>query len=168
VNWYCVHTKPQREEQVAAYCRSNLGLETYYPKLRQHKTIRRVRKLVTSPLFPRYFFCRFDPVAHYRAVRYAPDTLDLVHLGSAPAIVSSDIISELRAWAGEALDIITIRSPLRPGDPVEITDGPLQGLHAVILHSSEDRDRVAILLSLLDCDAQMTISRSQVRRKGDV
>lgn len=163
-NWYCLHTKPQKEAQVAAFCRDNLQLETYFPKLRQYKTIRRVRKLVTSPLFPRYLFCRFDPSVSYRAVRYAPETLDIVHLGEKPAVVQNGLIDDLRSWAGEAFDIINIRSPLNPGDQVEITSGPMRGLSATILHSQDDRDRVAILLSILQHGAQLTISRSQIRR----
>jgi transcriptional antiterminator RfaH len=163
VNWYCIHTRPKKEEQVAAYCRDTLALETYYPRLRQQKTIRRQRRQVVSPLFPRYLFCRFEPSASYRSVRYAPDAIDLVHVGTKPAVVTDRLIAELKHWAGDAIDIVTIHPPLRPGDPVEITEGPLTGF-ATILHTSDDRDRVAILLSLLQCGAQMVISRSQIRR----
>lgn len=162
--WYCIHTKPQKEQQVASFCRENLGLETYYPRLRQKKTIRRVRREVIGPLFPRYFFCRFDPAQHYRSVRYAPDAIDLIHSGDAPAVVPESIIEDLKKWAGDALDILTIHPPLKPGQQVEITDGPLRGMPAVILHIHDDRDRVAVLLSLLQHGAQMTISRSQIRQ----
>lgn len=163
-NWYCIHTKPQKEQQVAAYCRDTLQLETYFPRLREHRTIRRVRRLVTGPLFPRYLFCRFDLATSYRAVRYAPDTADVIHRGSHPAVVDELLIDELKHWAGDALDVISIRPPLRPGDAVEIVDGPMRGLSAVVLHSADDRDRVAILLSILQCGAQMTISRSQIKK----
>jgi transcription antitermination factor NusG len=164
VNWFCIHSKPQKESQIANYCREKLGLETYYPRLRQTKTIRRVRRSVTSPLFPRYLFCRFDLSLAYRAVRYAPDVLDLVHTGSEPSVVSDALIDDLRSWAGEELDVITICSPLTAGDTVEVVDGPMRGLSAVILHASDDRDRVAVLLTILQHGAQMTLSRSQIRR----
>lgn len=164
MNWYCVHTKPQKEEQVAYYCRDTLHLETFYPRLRQYRTVRSSRRIVTGPLFPRYLFCRFDPAVSYRAVRYAPETVDLVHFGGALAVLKDSLISELKQWAGDAVDVITIRPDLRPGDSVEIIDGPLRGLPAVILYTNDERDRVAILLSLLQCGAQMTISRSKLRR----
>ena len=166
LSWYCLHTKPQKEAQVAAYCRENLQLETYFPRLRQYRTIRRVRRLVTAPLFPRYLFCRFDPATSYRAVRYAPDALDIVHFGERPAVVDDGLIANLQSWAGDALDIISIRPPLKPGDAVEIIDGPMRGLSATILYIQDDRDRVAILLSILQCGAQMTISRSQIQKTG--
>ncbi|HVU32369.1 MAG TPA: transcription termination/antitermination NusG family protein [Opitutaceae bacterium] len=164
MHWYCVHTRPKKEPQVVDYCRNMLGLETYYPRLRQQKTIRRVRRVVTNPLFPRYFFCRFDAPTSYRQVRYAPETIDIVHVGRHPAVVNPSLIDELKQWAGDAVDVVTLQPTLRPGDRVEITDGPMRGLSAVILHASEDRDRVAILLSILECGAQMTISRSGLKR----
>ncbi len=164
MNWYCIHTRPKKEQQIAAHLSDSIGLETYYPRLRQYRTIRRVRKLVTSPLFPRYFFCRFDAAINFRAVRYAPDVIDVVRTGAVPSIVDDSLIDELRRWAGDAGDVITMTSPLRAGDNVEITSGPLRGLSAVILRTSDDRDRVGILLSLLNADAQMSISRSLLRR----
>lgn len=163
MHWYCVHTRPKKEAQVVSYCNNMLGLETYFPRLRQYKTIRRVRRLVTEPLFPRYFFCRFEAPVSYRQVRYAPETIDIVHVGRHPAIVESSLIDDLKGWAGEAVDVLTLQPTFRAGDRVEITDGPMRGLPAVILHASDDRDRVAILLSILECGAQMTISRSELR-----
>jgi transcriptional antiterminator RfaH len=162
MNWYCVHTKPKREQQVAAYLHERLALETYFPRFKRQKTIRRVRRMVTGPLFPRYLFTRFDFSKEYRAIRYAPDVLEIVSTGSRPAIVADSLIKELKCWAGEALDLITLQPDLGPGDRVEITDGPLRGFPAVILHAKNDSDRVAILLSLLASDAKMTISRSQL------
>ncbi len=164
MNWYCVHTRPQREEQAAGYYRETLGLETYYPRLRRQKTIRRVRRIVTGPLFPRYLFCRFDLAPHYRAVRYAPEVIDVVTFGGGPAVVEDALIEELRSWAGEGVDVITLQPSLRPGDRVEITDGPMRGLQAVILHGRDDRGRVTVLLSILECRAQMMISRTQLAR----
>jgi transcriptional antiterminator RfaH len=159
MNWYCLHTKPQRESQVESYCRHTLGVETYYPQLRVYRTIRRVRRLVVGPLFPRYFFCRFEPAHSFRAVRYAPESLGIVNVGGEPAIVADSLIAELRQWAGNTLDQCAVRPSLCSGDAVEITEGPLRGFSAVILRADDDRDRVAILLSLLNSGATTTIRR---------
>jgi transcriptional antiterminator RfaH len=165
LNWFCVHTKPRREEALAAYCRDTLGLETYFPRVRGHRTIRRVRRLVTAPLFPRYVFCRFNAATSFRAVRYAPDALDVIHRGSIPAAVDDRLIAELQAWAGEAVDIISLHPPLKPGDAVDIVDGPMRGLSATIVQCQEDRDRVALLLSILTSEAQVNIPREHLRRR---
>jgi len=166
MNWYCVHTRPLKEQQVATHFHQMLGLELYFPRLRRQKTIRRIRRVVTSPLFPRYLFCRFDPLLRYRAVRYAPDVIEVVRFGEYPAVVGDGIIETLKDWAGESVDIITLQPDLSPGDQVEITDGPMRGLHAVILNSRNDRERVTVLLSILECGARMLIGRSQLARVG--
>lgn len=164
--WFCVHTKPRQEAQVSHYLRENLGLEIYLPRLREHRTIRRVRRVVTKPLFPRYLFCRFDAGLQYRAVRHAPDVLDVVRFGQQPAPVSDAIIEELRTWAGTERDIITIDDGFNVGDVVTIKAGPMRGLQAVISQARSDRDRVAILLSTLEYQAQVLISRSLLELAG--
>lgn len=164
MDWYCIHTRPKKEEQVAAYCRRMLGLETYYPRLREQKVIRRVRKSVVGPLFPSYLFCRFEASSSYRSVRYAPEAIDIVRSGGQPAAVSLGLIQELKAWVGDAIDAVALRPALQPGDTVQVISGPLRGLPAVILRARDERDRVAILLSILQCGAQMLVSESELRR----
>jgi transcriptional antiterminator RfaH len=164
VNWYCVHTKPRKERRVAEHLRETLDLETYFPRLRRRKTIRRVRRVVTEPLFPRYLFCRFDFAARYSAVKYAPDSLGVVSFGRVPAIVDDALVEALRGWAGETLDIITIEPGFRPGDLVEITDGPMRGLQAVIVSDRNDRERVSVMLSILERQVPAMIDRSQINR----
>lgn len=162
VHWYCLYTKPQKEAQVAKYCAEHLGLETYFPRLREQRIVRRQRKLVTGPLFPRYMFCRFELSAFYRAVRYAPEAANVVCAGNAPAVVADELIEGLRLWAGDETDVITLRPALRSGDTVEVVAGPLQGLSGIILSNCE-RDRVRILLRFLECGAQITVSRAEVK-----
>jgi transcriptional antiterminator RfaH len=166
MNWYCIHTRPLKEQLVASHFEEMLGLETYFPRLRRLKTIRRVRRVVTNPLFPRYLFCRFDPFLGYRAVRYTPEVIAVVRFGEHPAVVDDAIIETLKDWAGESVDIITLQPDLSPGDQVEITDGPMRGLQAIILNSRHDSDRVTVLLSILECGARMMIGRSQLARVG--
>jgi transcriptional antiterminator RfaH len=164
MHWYCLHTKPLKEAQIVEYLGQTLALETYFPKLRQSKVIRRVRRVVTRPLFPRYLFCRFDPSLQYRAVRYAPDVIEVVHFGEQPTIVAPGIIDTLRSWAGDSVDVLTVRPPLKIGDTVSITDGPMRGLEAIIVQERSDSDRVAVLLATLQFQAQVLISRSQLER----
>jgi len=160
VNWFCIHTRPARERPIVRYCNDHLGLETYFPQLRRPKIVRRVRREVVEPLFPRYFFCRLDAAQHFRAVRYAPDVIDVVCFGGCPAIVDESIVSQLRAWAGNYLDIIAIEPGLQVGDTVRITTGPFQGLEAIVQQATNHTGRVAVLLSILSCGARLTIDRS--------
>jgi len=160
--WLCVHTRPRKEAGAEQYCRDVLGLDTYYPKLKRLKTIRRVKRTVIGPLFPRYFFCRLNLSRNFRAVQYAPQVLGVVGFGGRPTVVDDAIIHQLQQWAGETVDVVTVRPGLRAGDLVEISDGPLRGLQAVVLQEMSDRDRVAVLLSTLGCQARLIVSRSQL------
>ena len=160
--WLCVHTRPRREIGAEQYCRESLGLDTYYPRLKRLKTIRRVKRWVVGPLFPRYFFCRLNLAQSFRAVQYAPQVLGVVSFGGRPTVVDETVIDQLKQWAGEAVDVVTVRPGFRPGDLVEIADGPLRGLQAVVLQEMSDRDRVAVLLSTLGCQARLIVSRSQL------
>lgn len=163
MNWYCIHTRPLKEDATSQYYRNSIGLETYCPHLRETRLIRRVRRSVTRPLFPRYLFCRFEPALHYRAVRYAPDAIDVVHCGRAPTIVSDELIHELKSWVGEALETDRLQPKLNPGDMVVIEQGPLMGLRAVVQHGVSDSERVTVLLSCLDWGARTVVPRTQLR-----
>jgi transcriptional antiterminator RfaH len=163
VHWYCLHTKPLKEAQVASYCTAQLGLQTYFPRLRQHRVIRRQRRFVIRPLFPRYLFCRFDAAILYRAVRYAPEILDIVSSGNAPTVVPEVLIENLQSWAGNEVDIFTLQPTFRVGDQVEVTGGPLQGFSGTILKEVEERARVIILLSFLHNGAHLSVDRRDLR-----
>lgn len=149
MSWYCLYTKPQAEPQVAAYCRTVLGTEVYLPRLRRHQVIRRQRRVVTGPLFPRYLFCHLDPTLSYRAVRYAPAVVDVVTRSGEPTVVSDELVNDLRRWAGELLDTTRATHAWGLGEHVRIADGPLLGVTGTIVHLSDDGARVDLLLQLL-------------------
>ena len=166
MNWYCVHTRPLKETRACAHLSENLRLETYFPLLRRQRTIRRVNRIVTGPLFPRYIFCRFDYTQWYRAVRYAPEVIDVVSFGDCPAAVDQRLIDGIKEWAGDTVDLINATPTLRPGDRVQIIDGPMRGLEAVIHSEMNGRERVAVILSILEREIHTSISRWQVAKVG--
>ena len=113
MNWYCIHTKPKNEKLVEHYLQNELGLETYYPRLKRKKTIRRVRHEVLETLFPRYLFCKLDLAESYRAVTYGRDVIEVVSTGDHPTEVSGQTIEHIREWAGSEGDIITLEPERR-------------------------------------------------------
>ena len=163
MNWFCVHTKPGKESFVEHYLEDRLGLDCYFPRLKRKKIIRRVKRIVTEPLFPRYLFCQLDLASSYRAVRYARDVVNIVNSGERPTVVDDRTINQLKRWAGENNNIITVEpKPFEAGKSVEITSGPMQGLEAIFLHETNQSERVAILLNLMGAESKTVISRSQV------
>lgn len=161
-NWYCIHTKPRKEAAAEIYFREKLGLEAYYPRLKRRKTVRRVKRWVVGPLFPRYLFCRFELAEHYRMVRYSHEVIGVVSFGESPVVVESAVVDQVKSWAGEAVDVVTIRPNPKPGDTVEIADGAFRGLRAVVERDMCDQQRVALLLTTLTYHARIVVSRDQI------
>jgi transcriptional antiterminator RfaH len=162
MNWYAIHTKP-RQEALAQMGLRREGIETFYPKLRRRKTIRRVRKWVTGPLFPCYIFAKFDVVVSGRLVKYANGITNIVSFGGKPAIVDAAIISAIEDHAED--NVVTLSPPsFTPGDRVEIQTGPLRGLQGVFESELSDRDRVIVLLEVLAQGARVEIPRDLVEK----
>jgi transcriptional antiterminator RfaH len=160
MNWYAIHTKP-RQEGLAQVSLQREAVETFFPKLRRRRTIRRVRRWVTGPLFPCYIFARFDAEKSRRLVRYANGVTNIVSFGNKPAVVDEAIVSAILEHARE--DVVTVKPPtLKAGDMVEIQDGPLRGLHGIFEREMGDSERVVVLLETIASAARVQLARDQV------
>jgi len=162
MNWYAIHAKP-RQESVAVLSLQREKVETFFPQLRRKRTIRRVRKWVTGPLFPGYFFARFDAQRDARLVRYASGVIKVVSFGDQPAIVEDAIIEAIQQHAEE--NVVTVSPlPFKPGDVVEIQTGPLRGFQGVFEREMSDQERVVVLLDTLASSTRVQIAREQLEK----
>ena len=162
MNWYAIHAKP-RQESVAVLSLQREKVETFFPQLRRKRTIRRVRKWVTGPLFPGYFFARFDVQRDARLVRYASGVIKVVSFGDQPAIVEDAIIEAIQQHAEE--NVVTVSPlPFKPGDVVEIQTGPLRGFQGVFEREMSDQERVVVLLDTLATSTRVQIAREQLEK----
>ncbi len=158
--WYAVNTKPQHE-RVAELSLQKLGVETFYPQLKQRKVIRRRAETRIGPLFPRYLFARFQLDTHYRAVTYARGVRNIVTFGTLPATVEDEIIEGIRARLHDGY--LTVPAPsFMPGEIIRIQTGPLQGLEAVFVREMSDHERVVLLLRRLTYQARVVLPFEQV------
>ena len=160
MHWYAVRTKPNHERQ-AELSVQRLGVETFYPQMKQRRVIRRREQMIIGSLFPGYLFARLNLAIHYRAAKYARGVLDLVAFGSIPAIVDDEIIEGMRARLRDGC--LTLPAPaLTPGEVVRIQAGPLQGLEAVFEREMSDHQRVVLLLRTLTYQARVVLPFEQV------
>jgi len=142
-SWIVAQAKRHKERAV----QSNLLREripAYVPLLRQWP-----RPAVGSdvgPMFPGYVFCQ--PAAHqFATITSCSGVVRVVNFGDGPARVGAEVIAYLRSRAG-ADGVIEI-NPVVAGREVTITDGPLRGLAAVVERRLTARQRVLVLLELL-------------------
>jgi transcriptional antiterminator RfaH len=160
MDWYAVHTKPHQED-VAELNLQRLGVETFFPRLKQDKVLRRRRQSVTGPLFPGYLFARFNLDTHYRAVNYAQGVRRMVTFGAAPVSVAEEVIDSIKSRACDGY--VTMQPPsFKPGQVVRIHEGPLRGLEAVFEQEMSDHQRVVLLLQTLSYSARIVVNLEYV------
>jgi transcription antitermination factor NusG len=138
-----LRAKRHRERQVRAALERD-DVPVYLPMVREWP-----RPAVGGdvlPMFPGYLFCQPAPEQRER-VETTSGVAGFVRFGERAATVPPEVIGYLRSRAGSD-GIITLDLDLA-GRQVTITDGPLRGLSAVIDRRMTARQRVLVLLDLL-------------------
>ena len=158
--WYAVSTKPHHERR-AELNLQRLGVETFNPQFKESKVIRRVRRVVTVPLFPGYLFVKVDLDNQFRAVSYAKGVRRIVTFGLTPAKVDEELIEAIKGRLSSG-EMITPVRVLKAGQTVKIQDGPLGGLHAVFEREMTGQQRAVLLLRTLAYQARIVVPLEQV------
>jgi transcriptional antiterminator RfaH len=116
---------------------------------------------VTEALFQNYLLAKFDLLVSLRHVQAARGVRGVVHFGSRWPTIPEAAIKELQtAMAGQ--DLRVVEDTLRPGDAVQIADGVMHGLQAVVRRVMPARQRVAVLLDFLGRQVSVELDRSQL------
>lgn len=157
-NWYAVHTKPCQEELAAMHIR-RLGLEVILPQTRRKAVVWGASKETIRPLFPCYLFARFCPARYLRLIRYVRGARAVVSSGGVPLPIDEEIIGSIRSRLGEDGYVRITAEPLRVGDRVRVSGGPLEGLVGIYERELSDSRRVTILLQAIEYQARLTIEK---------
>lgn len=155
--WYAVQLNPNKDA-LAAWHLQNQGFSVFAPRLQ--KTIRHARQFrsVTVPLFPGYLFVSID-ARHdrWRAINGTLGVRSLVMSGDRPLPISEPTMAELRRQFADQSE----QAPLRPGDAVEVTSGPLTGLVGK-MQRLDGSARVKVLMDLLGAEIGVSLPRGAV------
>src|SRR5882762_10137474 len=94
--WYVVQTHVHSENKAAAHLLRQ-GYDVYLPRyLKRRRHARRVEN-VPAPLFPRYLFVGFDAMtARWHSIQSTQGVSGLVCNNNAPAVLSANVVAELR------------------------------------------------------------------------
>jgi transcriptional antiterminator RfaH len=153
-----VVTAHRHREAVARVRLVQQGLETYLPLLRRWP-----RPPVGSdvgPLFPGYVFVRAAR-AHFHRITHTPGVGGLIVFGGEPARLDDGVIDFLRSR--EEPDGIIEARPLPSGSAVRVSDGPWRGLVAVLERRVSARERVLVLLDILQRQTCVEMPETWVR-----
>jgi transcriptional antiterminator RfaH len=143
--WFCLRAQPKREH-IAAACLHHISeVEVFCPRVRFRKRTSRGLVWFVESMFPGYLFARFDYATLYRRIRQIPGVRGFVQFGDRLALLPDALISEIKSHTGKD-EVIDINRGLEPGQKVQISQGPFQGLEALVTRLINARDRVEILI----------------------
>jgi transcriptional antiterminator RfaH len=165
IDWHAVMSRPKAEHLAAAHLGRLPGVESYCPRIRFEKSTRRGRVWFVEALFPGYLFARFDPHISLRAVQASPQVAGVVRFGGElPSLPESAIADLMGEFSAAEPRVVTERTEPREGDTVEIVEGALMGMTALVTRVMPGRDRVRILLEWLGQQREAEVSRRTVMR----
>jgi transcription antitermination factor NusG len=112
-------------------------------------------------MFPGYVFLQTAPEVLHRVDR-TPGVRALVAFDARPAQIDNSVIAFLREQEERDGVIRCTRTPI--GQEVHITGGPLRGLVAILERRMPARERVLVLLDLLQRETRIEMPERWVRR----
>ena len=148
-HWYALHTKPRKEHAVRTLLETR-NIEVYLPVL---VTTRRqpTRRKQEQPLFARYLFARMDLTdVPLSSLNWTPGVTRVVSFGGQPAVVQKEVIQ----WLRDQLARIDVKDyyrglPLRAGDRLRVTTGPLKDMEVIFDRRLSSTDRARVLIDIL-------------------
>jgi transcriptional antiterminator RfaH len=123
---------------VAAYLLQHPEVEALCARLRLRKRTTRGPVWFVESMFPGYFFARFDYATFHRRVRQGRGIRGFVQFGDRFGLLPDKLIDQLKARVGEN-EVVEISQPFVPGQNVQISQGPFQGLEALVTRSIAGR-----------------------------
>jgi transcription elongation factor/antiterminator RfaH len=149
LEWYTIHSKPNKEALLWEQLRL-LEIKCYYPRLKVKPVNPRSRKI--RPYFPGYLFVNVDlELTGTSALNWMPFASGLVAFDGSPVAIPEEVINSLRQRIGEIVDAQKeLFSDLKTGDKVLIQSGPLQGFEAIFDTRLPGKERVQLLLKLIN------------------
>ena len=149
MNWYVVHTNPNKEEIAERHLiRENYVI--YFPRYK--KIINHARKIstVVKPLFPRYLFIKIDLYKQrWTSINSTYGVNSLVTMQDKPVRVSKEIINKIKSQEDpDGITEIPFLQNFIKGYEVNIHDGIFSGKKGLFMGLTDD-NRVKILFDLL-------------------
>lgn len=156
-DWFAIRVKPRSEVRAVGEL-AERGFETFCPSRRVLRRWSDRRVLAEEPLFPGYFFCRFDVASERLRVLQSPGVISVVGIGNSPIPVADSEIAAVRKLT--ASDATVSPWPyVRTGQSVRIERGPLSGLEGIVVRCDTGAARVVVSVNLLQRSIAAEIER---------
>lgn len=162
IHWYAFQSKARKERLLCEQLRIR-QIETFFPRIRVRTAKSSVVKV--RPYFPGYVFGYVDLETSGKSIlEWIPGAVGIVHFGGEPVSISDHLINLLRQHLetihtsdGEEIE------KFQSGDLVTIDAGPFAGYEGIFNARLPGRDRVEVLLSMLqDTHIRVELSIEQI------
>jgi transcription antitermination factor NusG len=160
VDWFVIETQRHREA-VARAMLGERGIASYLPCIAQWP--RPAVGAAIAPLFPGYLFVHTTLGDAAHQVMRTNGVKAFVVFGDEPVPISADAIAYLRGREGPD-GLIRCGADAADGATVRIVDGPFRGLTAVVTERLTARDRVRVLMEILQRQTTVELPEKWVRR----
>jgi transcriptional antiterminator RfaH len=157
--WRVVRAKPKCEHLAAKYLLLE-GFPSYCPRLTYQKRTQRGPINFTEALFPGYLFAHFskEQNRHVRSTQFVSTLLDFTtDLGC----ISDLTITDLQAYFPSETPYL-VGAKVAAGDLVELAEGPLKGLPALVTKVLPGAERVRILVDFLGGQRETEVLLAQL------
>ncbi|MGX9863175.1 MULTISPECIES: transcription/translation regulatory transformer protein RfaH [Pseudomonas fluorescens group] len=161
-NWYLLQCKPRQDERAQLNLQQQ-NYSTFRPQLMSERSIRGKRQRILESLFPGYVFIQLSRDDNWAPIRSTRGVSRIVEFNHVPARVDEDVIAQLRERSQESIGF-PAEPTLKPGEPLQIVQGPLSPLEGVFLSMQGD-ERVMILLNFLNRQQHVSVPLSYLERQ---
>jgi transcription antitermination factor NusG len=157
--WFALQVRTRHETAIAGFLQAK-GYEQFLPLYSVKKRWSDRVKVMETPLFPGYLFCRLDP--QYRLpVLKTPGVIQIVGYNRIPAPIEEAEIQGIQTLVASGLP--TQPWPfLAAGDPVQIESGSLRGLKGIVVKLKEN-SRLVVSVTLLRRSVAVEIDSALVQ-----
>jgi len=131
MSWYAIYTKPRHEKKVDAQL-VDKEIETFLPVVKRKRQWKDRKKNVEMPLFSSYLFVNFDYKYRFDVLE-TDGVVKVVNFNGIPAVVPDWQIESLRQMLTFP-KTIQLENYIRPGEIVEVIDGPMQGMRGTVVN----------------------------------
>jgi len=162
--WFALQVRTKHELGVSDFLRGR-GYQPFLPLCRRRKVWSDRIKVVETPLFPGYLFCRVN-IQDRLPVLTAPGVMRIVGYNRLPIPVDEAEINAIQTIAGSGLP----HQPwpfLHIGDQVEIELGPLKGLRGILVEM-RGAHRLVLSVTLLRRSVAVEIDSEFVKSLASV
>tara|TARA_R110002074_G_scaffold304679_2_gene475940 strand:- start:14117 stop:14596 length:480 start_codon:yes stop_codon:yes gene_type:complete len=159
MTWYALQHKPAQGDRALAHLQ-NQDIVCFYPKIQVEKIKagKRIKKL--EPLFPGYLFVNLeqtDPA--WAKLRSTRGVIRVVSFANKAAAIADDVIRHVK----DSLDSVTQQGGLKPGEAVQLGEGPFEGINAVF-QAYDGEERAIVLISFMQKQQSVKVPVSAIKR----